>query len=209
MSQKPIATVREHQAVLSYFAPTLAPVFKIRWPYEGADEIVAHFSTLREMGESSASSNLGCWHTGYDSLGRWPAQLGPFAQSVAQTCWQVMAPGRKTRVEDFRPERLDIELWYADYDPGGYAQQHSHGYDTISFCYYLDVAEGGSDFVVHQMGLDVGQPVERSQVSIPVATGDLLIFQGFLPHSVPPTEGRRRVIAGNIRGIGRVLPAGT
>ena len=155
MTQPPIPKVQEHQAVMTYFAPTVAPVFKIRWEYGQREQILAHFATLREMGENSAVSNLGCWHTGYDSLARWPDVMGPFATEVARICWQVMVPGRKTSPADFRPASLNIELWFADYDAGGHAQQHSHGYDTLSFCYYLDVQEGGSDFVVHQMGLDV------------------------------------------------------
>lgn len=191
----PITNIRQQQAVMTYFAPTVVPVFKVRYLPSATGEILTFFQDLKDSSMASAVSNLGCWHTGYESLTQWPELLEPVARSLAAMTWQCL-------VQSAAPQHatLDTELWFADYAPGGFAQAHNHGHDALSFCWYLDVTEGGSDFVVHEHGLDIGRPVERSQTSIPVATGDVLIFPGFLTHSVPETPARRRVIAGNVRG---------
>ncbi len=201
MAEQPIQKSSDFQAVMTYFAPTVVPVFKARYVMANEAEVLELFDGMEAAGMESGQSNLACWHTGYDSLERWPDLFEDFASDMARACFDALVPG-KAADSDFDIERVDMELWYAHYRAGDYAQPHNHGFDSISFCYYAEAGEGAANFIVHQMGLDVGAPVEHSRVVIPVTTGDLLMFPGFLQHSVPKTSVERRVFAGNIRAVG-------
>lgn len=188
-----IKTSRDRQALLTYFAPTVVPVFKARYEMANRDAVIAHFDGMRADGAPSLKTNLSCWHSEFDLHELYPDLLGAFATDMIRICNQCLNSDR--RQDAPVPQ---IELWYADYHEGGFAREHAHGYTVLSFVYYLETAAGASGLVFHENGLEIGQPIERSRTHVPVSTGDLLMFPGFLKHSVPPTAGTRKILAGNI-----------
>lgn len=188
-----LKTSRETQALMTYFSPTVVPVFKVRYDLDNRAQVIEHFARQRAEGVPSAKTNLSCWHTDFDLLDAAPELLGQFAWDMMRLCTQCLTPDRPANRASHQ-----IEMWYADYDEGGFAREHSHGFNVLSFCYYVEVAEGASGLVFHENGLDIGHPIERTRSVVPVTSGDLVIFPGFLRHSVPPSPGQRKVIAGNI-----------
>lgn len=77
-----------------------------------------------------------------------------------------------------------VNCWGAMYEPGDYTSAHHHVPFLFSACVYLDLEEGHSNILFE----DTEVLVER---------GSLLIFPGYLRHSVPPTTGKRMTVAMN------------
>ena len=77
------------------------------------------------------------------------------------------------------------ELWVAQYDIGNYAERHYHYPLDWSVVYYVNVEKESSPII---FGEDVEVYPEKDM---------MLIFPGWLNHRVPPTKGKRTVIAMN------------
>jgi len=83
-----------------------------------------------------------------------------------------------------------ISLWGAVYNQGDYARPHRHGACCISFCYYV-LADDSTSSPLNFDDYDY---------SVPVNTGTLIIFPGWMNHSVNEYKGnnQRIVVAGNV-----------
>jgi len=83
-----------------------------------------------------------------------------------------------------------ISLWGAVYNQGDYARSHRHGACCISFCYYVSADDSTSS----PLNFD------DYDYSVPVNTGTLIIFPGWMNHSVNEYKGnnQRIVVAGNV-----------
>jgi len=83
-----------------------------------------------------------------------------------------------------------ISLWGAVYNQGDYARSHRHGACCISFCYYVSADDSTSS----PLNFD------DYDYSVPVFTGTLIIFPGWMNHSVNEYKGnnQRIVVAGNV-----------
>ena len=77
------------------------------------------------------------------------------------------------------------ELWAAQYDIGDYAERHYHYPLDWSVVYYVNVEKESSPII---FGENVEVYPEKDM---------MLIFPGWLNHRVPPTKGKRTVVAMN------------
>jgi hypothetical protein len=82
------------------------------------------------------------------------------------------------------------ECWGSIFEKEDYADEHDHLGKDYSFVYYLEVEEGASDIVF-----------TKANYKIPINAGKLLVFPSHMVHSVPPTKGRRVILAGNLNII--------
>ncbi len=79
-------------------------------------------------------------------------------------------------------------IWAVGYGPGDSAQSHLHGPTCASWVFYLSTPEGSPGLTFDEWG-----------ITIPAQEGRLIIFPGWLWHSVAAHPGpeQRLVIAGN------------
>lgn len=81
------------------------------------------------------------------------------------------------------------DIWGSIYKPGEYCTSHVHNPNQISWCYYLQVPKDSADIVFDSVGY-----------SITPRAGDLVMFPGWLEHSVPENKSQdeRIILAGNL-----------
>ena len=80
------------------------------------------------------------------------------------------------------------DLWAQWYDIGDYQSSHSHWPNHWSFCYYVNIPPRSSPMIF-----------DHSRVKIKAQKGQLVLFPGWVKHSVPPNKGYgRSVISGNL-----------
>tara|TARA_B100001113_G_scaffold320154_1_gene289241 strand:+ start:1642 stop:2238 length:597 start_codon:yes stop_codon:yes gene_type:complete len=88
-------------------------------------------------------------------------------------------------------EYIARDCWGIDYSPGDYTVPHNHFPADFSAVGFLKLEEGCSPVRFHGAGMFMDctfQPSERQ----------LIIFDGKILHSVPPTSAERRVVALNL-----------
>lgn len=85
--------------------------------------------------------------------------------------------------------RIDT-MWGAIYEHGDWCDSHVHPPGQLSWCYYLQVPEGSPPLIFDDIDFRFEPEV-----------GDLVIFPGWMNHSVPEqtVHGDRIVLAGNMR----------
>lgn len=79
-------------------------------------------------------------------------------------------------------------LWAVEYQKGSWARPHRHGAGCVSFVFYVDGSAEHSPLHFDELDLD-----------IPAIPGRLIMFPGWMTHSVKEFQGEsRRLLAGNI-----------
>jgi hypothetical protein len=79
-------------------------------------------------------------------------------------------------------------IWGQWYEIDDFQSSHSHWPNHWSFCYYVNTPPGSSPMVF-----------DKSKLKIKPKSGQLLIFPGWVNHSVPKNKGYgRSVISGNL-----------
>ena len=83
---------------------------------------------------------------------------------------------------------VPAEVWGASYTEGQYTEMHAHYPKIWSWVYYVKVPEGSSPLVFDEANMRI-EPKE----------GDLVIFPGWVMHSVPKCKCKepRMVVSGN------------
>jgi uncharacterized protein (TIGR02466 family) len=101
-----------------------------------------------------------------------------------------------------------VEMWYNLYKKGGYVEMHCHGRTTISASFYLQQPVNGGNLAFEHPfhALMKYQPYDEHlgkyqkdywEYSVPVKTGDLILFPGYLNHrSYPNQSDQDRIIIG-------------
>lgn len=132
-----------------------------------------------------------------------------FVESCAKKYWQEC--GYYQELEPFV-----YQLWANKTPKGGYIDSHLHGNMPFTGVLYLDASpEQGNLFIENPLemllmtqpiGPDVKYPLGEE---ITVKTGDLILFPGYIRHSVKPnTTDRPRLILGfNIGSRGKYWSA--
>lgn len=151
-------------------------------------------------------SNRGGWQSQHDFV-RWSGDAGrtviKHAVQLASACAQRV---------DGTPPRWAIEAWANVGGPGAFNMPHIHGGTYWSAVYYVRIGDGdGGELVLHDPrmpGLRMHAPQLRFRnigpdvkVKILPKEGLMLLFPGWLSHSVEPWSGsgQRISIAMNIR----------
>ena len=95
------------------------------------------------------------------------------------------------------PYQIETELLVARMEQGGRHEGHTHPNVMLSGLCYLDIQEGSSPIVFDDpravRGFN-GMKAIGEQFSMPFypKTGDILIWEGWLPHRVPTNESKIR-----------------
>lgn len=103
---------------------------------------------------------------------------------------KIMETGKSILEEHYPSVRMNLKLthmWTAIYEKGHYTKSHAHLPAILSFVYYLKADRNSSPLVFDHSDFDI-YPYD-----------DLLVmFPGYLYHSVPEHKGEDRIcVAGN------------
>lgn len=135
--------------------------------------------------ESTPSNVQARYMSPWKSHGLSP-KLTPLCHSVlrvATTCADTIhAPG----FASLNLQLAVVDCWGAIYEPGDHARLHNHFPADFSAVVFLESEGDGAPLL-----LGNGQ-------AVPPTPGTLVLFPGVLDHEVPPTSGRRVVIAMNL-----------
>jgi len=146
---------------------------------------------------SRARSNHGGWQSKSDLLS-WPIpEVKALTAAISETIKQVHGV-----VCDVEGKELPLVLnaWANVSRQGAFHKRHNHVTSHWSGVYYVDAGQENADWPTSGV-LDFFDPRERVEcvnlpgapfgtpVSVPAQTGSLLIFPGWLYHSVNPYQG--------------------
>jgi uncharacterized protein (TIGR02466 family) len=154
-------------------------------------------------------SNRGGWQSNHDFVG-WSGEAG--RTLINRAC--ALASANVVR-RDGKPPRWSVDAWANISGPGAFNMPHVHGGTYWSAVYYVRVGEGeGGELVLHDPRmpglrmhaphLRFNNPGPELKAEIKPKEGLLVLFPGWLSHSVEPWEGsgERISVAMNIRAIG-------
>lgn len=154
-------------------------------------------------------SNRGGWQSNHDFL-RWSGEAG---RTVINRAFEL-ASGNVVRT-DGEPPRWTVDAWANISGPGAFNMPHVHGGTYWAAVYYARVGEGeGGELVPHDPrmpGLRMHAPYLRftnggpeAKAEIKPQEGLMVLFPGWLSHSVEPWQGsgERISVAMNIRAAG-------
>ncbi len=114
------------------------------------------------------------------------AKFSPLCHSViliAQTCARQIGGAR---LADLNMDLVVSDCWGAIYGHGDFAKPHNHFPADFGAVVYLEAEPHCAPIVF------------GGQVPVQPVPGTLVLFPGILTHEVPPTPGRRVVVAMNL-----------
>jgi uncharacterized protein (TIGR02466 family) len=163
----------------------------------------------READKGLTLSNRGGWQSTHDFV-RWSGESG---QTIINRACEL-ANAHVTRV-DGAPPRWTVDAWANVSGPGAFNMPHVHGGTFWAAVYYVRVGQGdGGELVLHDPrmpGLRMHAPGVRFnnagpelRAEIKPKEGLMVLFPGWLSHSVEPWQGsgERISVAMNIRAVG-------
>lgn len=173
-----------------------------------SDALAPAILERRTLDQGVKLSNRGGWQSRRD-FDQWS---GDFGRRLVDRALQLA--NRHTGSTLAGPLRWTVDSWANVNDRGGYNNAHVHGGTFWSCVYYVKVeGKGGGELVLHDPrmpGLRMHAPnlrfkdggAEVRAKIIPV-TGRMILFPGWLSHSVEPWEGdgERISVAMNIRAL--------
>ena len=164
--------------------PTILPIFQARIDPDGEECRLAlqGLHEERAKGYASLESNVKASFVSSWLSHKENDKFLPLVSLVTDCCHDVLKEFFSVRKPGLNINC--VNCWGAMYEPGDYTNVHHHVPFLFSACVYLDLEEGHSNILFD----DTEVLVER---------GSLLIFPGYLRHSVPPTTGKRVTVAMN------------
>lgn len=179
---------------------------------DGAAELNAALEAVIRSRRSDhpglALSNRGGWQSTHD----FAAWSGAEGQAVVARALELASAHAQR--SDGRPSRWTVEAWANVSGPGAFNMPHVHGGTYWAAVYYVRVGTGeGGQLVLHDPrmpGLRMHAPGMRFRnlgpelrAEVKPREGLLVLFPGWLSHSVEPWQGdgERISIAMNIRAV--------
>lgn len=160
----------------------------------------------REEDQGLKLSNRGGWQSAHDFV-RWSGEAG--LSVINRAC--ELATEHVVRIQG-APVRWSVDAWANVSGPGAFNMPHVHGGTYWAAVYYVRVGDGeGGELVLHDPrmpGLRMHAPGVRFKnlgpevkAQIKPEEGLLVLFPGWLSHSVEPWQGsgERISVAMNIR----------
>lgn len=164
--------------------------------------------TKRDEDEGLKFSNRGGWQSTHDFT-QWSGEAG--RTIINRAC--ELASAHVQRIQ--APLRWSVDAWANVSGPGAFNMPHVHGGTYWAAVYYVRVGDGqGGELVLHDPrmpGLRMHAPGVRFKnlgpevkAEIKPKEGLLVLFPGWLSHSVEPWQGsgERISVAMNIRAAG-------
>ncbi|MET0545001.1 MAG: TIGR02466 family protein [Caulobacterales bacterium] len=140
-------------------------------------------------------------YTSYASLNDLPKRDPAFADLKKQLDKHAAAFGKDLHL-DLGGRKLTLDsLWVNVLEPGGVHTGHIHPHSVISGTYYVEIPSGSSalKFEDPRLPLMMAAPprgmdapeAERSFIYIQPAAGELLMWESFVRHEVPPNTAKK------------------
>lgn len=117
---------------------------------------------------------------------------------------QPRGPNFLTNQEYIDPKNLHIDanVWFQEYLPGQFSQQHEHGLlSRFSWVYYLDCGEEPAPLTFVKRIEDKLDVNNVDEMHLPVYNKMIVMFPSMIHHKVYPSNSKRYVLAGNINDI--------
>jgi uncharacterized protein (TIGR02466 family) len=180
---------------------------------DGADSLNAlleqQILSKRAEDQGLKLSNRGGWQSKHD-FARWSGEAGQMV--IDRAC--ELASAHVARA-DGTPPRWTVDAWANISGPGAFNMPHVHGGTFWAAVYYVRVGEGeGGQLVLHDPrmpalrmhapGVRFSKMGPELKAEIKPKEGLLVLFPGWLSHSVEPWHGsgERVSVAMNIRAAG-------
>jgi len=145
-------------------------------------QIILDKSTPGDKNYNTGKVHMTSW-TSFDDFGL----IGNWVKTIVDSFGGKLHP---IDVDTSLPA-TDIKLtniWGQWYEVGDFQSSHSHWPNHWSFCYYVNTPPGSSPMIF-----------DNSRLKIKAKSGQLIIFPGWINHSVPKNNGYgRSVISGNL-----------
>ncbi len=182
--------------------------------YRAAAEGVSNADLLRACKSIAAEDGAGRrWskangyrgYTSYASLNDLPKRDPSIAALKAVLDKHAGAFAKALHL-DLGARRLRLDsLWINVLEPGGAHSGHIHPHAVLSGTYYVDVPEGASALKLEdpRLPLMMAAPprsedaphAERTFVYVAPRAGELLMWESFVRHEVPPNQAKRARIS--------------
>jgi len=121
-------------------------------------------------------------------------KLMPLCLHIEKTITEISNAVYLSDIKKLNVKFKVTDCWYAKYEKSDYTMRHSHYPADWSAVIYTNIDDNGSSIIFDD------------KYSIQPTKNMLIIFPGYLQHSVPETSGRRDVIAMNIFKKATFLP---
>ena len=150
----------------------------------------------REQNPESNDTNVKSWNSSYYTHTE-NLKFKPIVDRMLNMCKFI-----SQTMYNNKSDYMVTEFWAAMYESGEYAVSHAHEPSNFACTYYVDVEDGCSPIVFDVDRFDETEECEK--FSITPKNGMLLMWPGNLDHQVPPTNGKRILVAANIIAFYRV-----
>jgi uncharacterized protein (TIGR02466 family) len=182
----------------------------LRLPAKVSNELKRTSVKLTEIdgaGKKWSKKNYPNGYTSYGSLTRLHEQFSVFEQLKKKLDVDV-ARFAKTSEMKFETGSLQLSsLWVNVMPKDCYHAFHLHPLSVISGTYYVSVPQGTSPLRIEdpRASLMMAAPPRRSQIDLHAKNGDVILFESWLRHEVPPhqSEEARISVSFNYDWIGR------
>lgn len=170
------------QEVEVYYIKEKYPVFTtfLNHSSEEIESINDKIIQYRKDNPKSNKSNVKAWHSPYQTHKRTNC-FDDVNRHILNECDNIINHFKNTN------DRLMLhDMWINMYEKGDYTDNHSHVGVKYSCCYYIDVEENCS-------------PIKfPPKLEINPKNDMLVLFGASVYHEVPPTNGKRTLIAMNL-----------
>jgi len=162
----------------------------------------------RRSPQGEQRSQVNGWHSPPDLAAREQPYFRQTTRAIVNAVSKVVRARAQERDLTLPPHAWRVLEWAIILDPGGYNRLHDHGDSHYSVAFYVDAGDpktplgGCLSFVDPRRDATVlpGVDLDPTILDIPVKTGMLAIFPGYLQHAVQPYDGTRPriVISANL-----------
>lgn len=122
-------------------------------------------------------------------------KLVPLTELVIKIAKRVSKETLSCDLDAINVDLFTADCWCAIYEQSDETIPHNHFPADFSAVIYLEASQESAPIIF------------ANSILVKPVSGSLVLFPGILNHHVPPTEGRRVVIAMNIFKIPRFSPA--
>lgn len=153
----------------------------------------------RRRSDSLQVSQVHGWHSPMDLAARDQPYYRSTIRAITNAVSQVVQARAKARGVTLPSFTWRVLAWSIVLEQGGYNRLHDHGECHYSVAFYVDAGNprtplgGRLSFVDPRRGAMVlpGVDLDPTMLDIPVETGQLVVFPGYLQHAVHPYDGTR------------------
>jgi len=144
----------------------------------------------RERFPENNESNVKAWHSDYKTHKK-DHRFRPFIDELIENIKHIKdADNSFCGFSGFEHTLYLRDFWICMYESnsGHHAVKHQHFPCPYAATYYVDVEENAAPICFHGL----------KNLKIVPKSGTLVVWPGFIYHSVPPTEGKRTLFAMNL-----------